>query len=102
MKFTVSLCCLLISLSTFAQNSLRITGTVKDSEGLSVISAVVRQTDKTSNATVTDKDGKFKMILPKDKSIEISCLGYITKIIKVDGKEKDLDITLVLAYLYTT
>ena len=64
LKFTVSLCCLLISLSTFAQNSIRITGTVKDSEGLSVISAVVRQTDKTSNATVTDKDGKFKMILP--------------------------------------
>ena len=96
LKFTVSLCCLLISLSTFAQNSIRITGTVKDSEGLSVISAVVRQTDKTSNATVTDKDGKFKMILPKDKSIEISCLGYITKIIKVDGKVKDLDITLEL------
>lgn len=93
-KTVIGILLVFIPLTTTAQNLLKVNGTVKDSEGFSVISAVVKQTDNKNNAVVTDQDGNFKIIVPKDKSIEISCLGYISKTIKITEKTKNLDIVL--------
>lgn len=93
-KTVIGILLVFIPLTTTAQNLLKVNGTVKDSEGFSVISAVVKQTDNKNNAVVTDQDGNFKIIVPKDKSIEISCLGYISRTIKITEKTKNLDIVL--------
>lgn len=77
-----------------AQNSVKVSGTVRDTDGISVISAVVKQAGNKKNATVTDIDGNFKIIVPQGQAIEISCLGFISKTVTVTDKSRNLDIVL--------
>lgn len=93
-KTIIRLLPLLIFFPAGAQNAVKVTGTVRDTDGLSVISAVVRQTDNQNNATVTDQDGNFKLFVIPGKSIEVSCLGYVTAVIKVTDKRKKYDLIL--------
>ena len=96
----------LIPLSLLAQN-IRVHGVVKDETGEPVIGASVIQKG-TTNAAVTDLDGKFSIGVPADGTLSISYLGYNTKDIAVNGnqtlsvnltqKSKQLNEVVVIGY----
>ena len=68
-------------------------GRVRDKTGSGVIGAAVIETGA-SNHAITDLDGNFVIILSKpDAVIEISCIGFINRVIKCSGGEI-LDIVL--------
>ena len=77
---------------TFAQ-SLSVSGTVLDQAGLPVMGAGVL-VQNTTDGTVTDIDGLFQLTVPgPDTVLEVSCLGYETILVPVNGKTA-LNITL--------
>src|SRR5699024_5751455 len=64
-----------------------ITGTVVDSAtGNPIVGATVKVQGK-SKGTVTDVDGKFELEVEDDAVLEVSYLGYGTKILSVSGKD---------------
>ena len=79
---------LAVSLSAFAQKQT-VSGTVQDNAG-PVVGAVVRS--GSANA-VTDLDGKFSISVDAQAILEVSCLGYQTAQVPVNG-QRQLTITL--------
>ena len=79
---------LAVSLSAFAQKQT-VSGTVQDNVG-PVVGAVVRSGG--ANA-VTDLDGKFSISVDAQAVLEVSCLGYQTAQVPVNGR-RQLTITL--------
>ena len=75
-RFLVSLLALLASTLMYAQTE--ITGTVVDDLGEGVIGATVMEKG-TSNGTVTDFDGNFKLKVEPGKTLVISYIGFITQ-----------------------
>ena len=69
------------SFGAFAQK-LTVSGTVLDNAG-PVVGAVVQA--KGANA-VTDMDGKFAVSVASNDVLEVSCLGYVTQLVPVDGR----------------
>lgn len=62
--------------SVFAQQTLTVSGTVKDDAGEPLIGVVVAVAG-TGNAAVTDLDGKYTLTkVPSGAKLEASCLGY--------------------------
>ena len=72
---------LLMPGQTFAQN-LRVQGKVLDELGEGLIGAGV-VVQGTTNGTVTDANGNFTLTVPSGTTLEISCVGYATKLIQV-------------------
>jgi len=64
------------------QDGRRITGTVVDERGESIIGANVIQRG-TTNGVITDLDGKFTLTVPANAVLEISYVGYIKQSIPV-------------------
>ncbi|MDD2635051.1 MAG: TonB-dependent receptor [Bacteroidales bacterium] len=95
-KITILLICIIVvSVSTFSQGKLRISGFVKEKEtGEVLIGANIIQTE-TSNGVASDENGFFSIIVETPSEIQISFIGYATKTIKIDYN-KD---TLVQIYL---
>ena len=56
-------------------------GRVVDSKGEAIIGAFVVEQGSTSNGVSTDVDGKFQINVAPGKNLEISCIGYITKVV---------------------
>lgn len=80
----VALLCLF--LTGFAANAQqKISGTVVDSYGETVIGAGVFQKD-TNNGTVTDVDGKFSLTVPGGSTVVVSCIGYKDYEFRIDSK----------------
>ncbi|MGM9781296.1 MAG: SusC/RagA family TonB-linked outer membrane protein [Candidatus Cryptobacteroides sp.] len=77
------LCLLLTGFAASAQQ--KISGTVIDSYGETVIGAGVFQKD-TNNGTVTDVDGKFSLTVPSGSTVVVSCIGYKDYEFRVDSK----------------
>lgn len=76
----------LTSIATMAQN--KVTGNVVDELGEPIIGASVI-VKGTSNGTVTDIDGNFTVPdVPKNGSLVISYVGYVSKTVSVGGKNK--------------
>jgi TonB-linked SusC/RagA family outer membrane protein len=72
-----------MSIPAVAQNT--ITGDVVDEQGEPIIGATIRESGST-NGTVSDLDGKFKLNVGKNASIEVTYLGYVTQNVEVGGK----------------
>ena len=96
----------LMSVQAFAQN-LRVEGKVVDEQGEGLVGAgVVIQ--GTTTGTITDLDGNFILpSVPSGASLEISCIGYETQIVKITGQSitvtmavdsKLLEESVVIAY----
>ncbi|MEN7547669.1 SusC/RagA family TonB-linked outer membrane protein [Rapidithrix thailandica] len=70
-----------------------ITGSVKDEKGqpLPGVNIVVKGT---SNGTITDMDGKFKLSVPENASIVFSSVGYLPKEVAL-GESTSLQIQLM-------
>ncbi|TKC08064.1 SusC/RagA family TonB-linked outer membrane protein [Pedobacter polaris] len=76
---------LLIPWQVFAQT--KITGTVKDNNGLPIPGVSVSQ-KATKNGASTDENGKFTLILKADAplTLTLTMVGFATKEIAIDGK----------------
>lgn len=79
-----------LPLNAFGQ-SRTVHGTVTDAEG-PVIGATVK-VKGTGTGTVTDLDGKYTLAVPAGATIEVSYVGYNTKLVKV-GSSTVYNITL--------
>lgn len=78
---------------TAPQQQKRITGTIVDATGESVIGANV-VVKGTTNGTVTDIDGSFSIEADAKAILTISYIGYLTKEVVV-GNQKTLQIVLI-------
>ena len=76
-----ALLCLAATFSAFAPN-LTVRGTVSDATG-PIVGAVVLSGG--ANA-VTDLDGAFTINVPSNAVLEVSCLGYVTQQVPVNGR----------------
>jgi TonB-linked SusC/RagA family outer membrane protein len=87
--FAAALMCLVATFSAQAQN-LTVRGTVSDAVG-PIVGAVVLSGN--ANA-VTDVDGNYSITVPSNAVLEVSCLGYVTQQVPVNGRA-NINITLV-------
>ena len=77
----MAMCSVVLSAQT-----LDISGTVTDSSGESLIGASVI-VQGTTTGTVTDFDGQYVLTkVPADAVLEISYMGYETRIVPVEGR----------------
>ena len=86
----------LLVLLLFAVNALaqtKVKGVVVDSANQPLIGAGVVQVGNTANGTVSDIDGSFTLDVPSTASLQISCIGYATKVVNVEGRTQ---LTIVL------
>lgn len=89
---------LLITLATFAQTSVTVTGIVTDDANEPLIGASVI-VKGTNNGTMTDIDGRYTISnVPSNSTIVLSYVGMKTADVKVDGK-KEINVKLTDAAL---
>lgn len=98
---------LLSATVAFAQN-VQVAGTIKDANGDVVAGAAVQLKGSTTSYAMTDALGGYKISVPSNGTLVISCLGYKTAEIAVGGRqvinvtlETDstvLEETIVVAY----
>ncbi|MDR1455524.1 MAG: SusC/RagA family TonB-linked outer membrane protein, partial [Tannerella sp.] len=75
------------------QQDRRVTGTVTDTEGETIIGANVMEKG-TGNGTVTDVDGKFSLNVTENAVLQISFIGYVAREIAV-GRQANLTVALM-------
>lgn len=108
MKLFFTMLAVLVSSAAFAQNQ-RVTGTVYDSvTGETIPSAAVQVKGSQTSYAMTDEKGAFSIMAPANGSLVVSCLGYVTNEVAINGKisvdvamEADkhlLDDAIVVAY----
>ncbi|MDR1601361.1 MAG: carboxypeptidase-like regulatory domain-containing protein, partial [Tannerella sp.] len=76
-----------------AQSKTRLSGTVIDRTGESVIGANIVEKSNVSNGTITDVDGKFSLDVSPGATLVVSYIGYVTQEIAV-GNRTQLQIVL--------
>lgn len=88
MRKIIGLCILFFSVHcvVFAQEQIRVSGTITDTEsGARIVGANVIEVG-TSNGVMSDLDGEFTIEVSLDASLEISYLGYKTHVVSVNGQ----------------
>lgn len=80
-----TLCLFLAGVLSYAQNTISVSGTVKDGSGAPVIGASVMQKGATVGAA-TDVDGKYNISVPSNAILEFSCIGMTTQEVNVNGR----------------
>ncbi len=78
--------------SAFAQ-SVKVSGTVKDSEGNPLPGVYVIDKQAAAKGTATDVDGKYELNVVSEGFIEFSCLGFESLLEPVNGRTK-IDVVL--------
>lgn len=71
---------------------ITVQGTVLDNENVPVIGASVLEAGSVSNGAITDADGHFTLTVASGASLDVSCIGYVTK--RVQASE---NVTVILA-----
>lgn len=77
---------------TATPKTRKVTGTVLDNAGESVIGASV-VADGNKTGVTTDLDGKFEIMLPEGKDLVISSVGYKTQRVNV-GSQPDINVVM--------
>ena len=91
-KLFLTLTLMLLSLGASAQDKITVTGTVVDGTGETIIGASVMEVG-TTNGTVTDFDGIFKLqVKNANAQIRISYIGFTTKTVKVSSNPMQITI----------
>ena len=90
-NFILILCLATFSQWVYAQNK-QISGRVVDTKGEAAIGASILEKG-TTNGTITDFDGNFKLTVGPKAMLQISYIGYKTQEIPVANKTK-LNITM--------
>ena len=83
---------LLIGLTLAAQN-VQVSGVVRESAGDVVTGAAVQLKGSTTTYAMTDALGNYRISVPSNGTLVVSCLGYQTVEIPVNGRQV-IDITL--------
>lgn len=91
-KMLLFMLALTFSVGLLGQNQRRITGTITDEKGESIIGASVT-VKGTGVGTITDMDGRFSLDVNSDAIIVVSYIGYLPQEIPVQGK---IDIRIIL------
>lgn len=83
---------LLVWNTAFAQNSIQVSGTVRDEMGtLPGVSVAIKGT---TNGTLTDLDGNFKLSVPNESTVlTFSFIGYVPQNITV-GSNRTFNVTM--------
>jgi TonB-linked SusC/RagA family outer membrane protein len=81
--------------SVTQQNRIRVTGTIIDRAGETVIGASIVEKGNATNGTTTDVDGKFILNVSPGATLLVSYIGYVTQEIAAGTANSVLDITLV-------
>lgn len=84
---------LLCTTTLYAQNR-QITGVVVDEAGAGIVGAAVVMVGNSTLGVMTDIDGAFSINLPRNASIEVSCIGYTTEVLAVGANQNNLIVTL--------
>jgi hypothetical protein len=96
-KILLSVISLFISAFIFAQETITISGVVRDEKKLPMPGATVLQKG-TANGTATDDAGKFTLKVPKDcKELVVSYIGYDEKTISIDPSKGPVSLTIDMA-----
>lgn len=94
-KMAVSAFLALAGILTLSAQNRAVSGTVLDTKQQPVIGAAVMVKDAATIGSVTDADGSFSFKIPSGPvTLEISCLGYVTKDITVQASQQNLNIVL--------
>ena len=81
-----------------AQN-ITVSGTITDQSGETIIGAAVMVLNTTVGA-VTGVDGTYSLQVSPSATLEVSCMGYTTQRIPVQGRSKiDVVTTLILTHM---
>ncbi|MBO4475829.1 MAG: SusC/RagA family TonB-linked outer membrane protein [Bacteroidales bacterium] len=80
------------SFSALAQN-ISVSGTVKDEAGEPIVGANVVLQGSRTVYTLTDASGAYKLSVPGNGSLDVSCMGYVGLVVPVDGRSQ-IDIVL--------
>ncbi len=108
-KFFLMALCLFFGVSVAFSQTRTVSGTVQDaSSGDPIPGVAVQLKGSTSNYALTDDAGKFTMSVPSNGVLAVSCLGYVTAEIPVEGRAtlsialkpdtQELDDVIVVAY----
>lgn len=81
-----------MALPAIAQKTQTFKGVVVDTTGEPIIGASVKVVG-TTTGTITDLDGKFMVVVPSGKQVEISYIGYITQVLS-DFKQTKIELIL--------
>ncbi|MBO4372026.1 MAG: TonB-dependent receptor plug domain-containing protein, partial [Bacteroidales bacterium] len=78
MKKILSLFVLMLMATSIFAQTVKISGTVKDSEGEPIIGAVVMERGA-NNGTIADIDGKYTLDVQQGATLECSMIGYVAQ-----------------------
>ena len=93
LKKTLAILAVGLVMPFFAQaQNIRVTGTVTDQSGETVIGAGI-MVQNTQNGTVSGADGTYSITVPSGAILEISSIGYKTQLVPVSGRTR-IDIVL--------
>ena len=76
--------CLFCSQFSFAQSRVQVAGTVVEADGTPVVGANVME-NGTMNGTMTGTDGRWALTVASGATLTVSCIGFDSQEIKVDG-----------------
>ena len=91
-KFFLSLVLLTVATLVSAQ-TINVSGTVRESNGEAVSGAAVQLKGSTTVYTMTDALGNFSISVPSNGTLAVSCLGYDSVEVPVNGR-RTIEITL--------
>ena len=108
LKKTLAVLAVCLTMPFFAQaQNISVSGTVTDQSGETVIGAAVMVVNS-SNGAVTDVDGTYTIQVSPNATLEVSCIGYKTQLIPVQGRSRidivmaddaeQLEATVVIGY----
>jgi TonB-linked SusC/RagA family outer membrane protein len=93
-KLFLTFALMLLTMGASAQDKISVSGTVVDGKGEPIIGASVLEAG-TTNGSVTDLDGNFKLSVSSDNStLRISYIGFQTQNIRVNG-QRSIKVTLL-------
>ena len=84
-KVTFFLLLLFMGSVCFAQNR-QLNGKVVDQNGEPVVGASIMVVGQNATGTVTDLDGNYELVAPAQASITVSCIGYASQTVAVNGR----------------
>lgn len=84
---------LFLSAGISAQEKKLISGTITDNTNFPLPGVTISEVG-TSNATVTEGNGKFAMQVTTGSTIEISYVGFVTRKVSIDANSKTVTISL--------
>ena len=87
------LLCLFCSQFSFAQSRVQVAGIVVEADGTPVVGANVME-NGTMNGTMTGTDGRWSLTVPNGATLTISCIGFDSQTIRVEGARSNYRIVL--------